>query len=72
LVCLTVEVTWKGGQPEVVQPLQTRPDGELVEIDVVNFGTGDYEGPVKLCLNWRVSRMVAFDGWQRGDRNSCP
>jgi hypothetical protein len=47
-----------------LQPILTRPDGALVEIDVVNSGTGDYEGPVKLAVNWRDGRMLACDGWQ--------
>ena len=40
------------------------PQANLYEIELINRGDGDYQGPVRLTANWKQARLVASDGWQ--------
>jgi hypothetical protein len=40
-----------------------KPQPGLVEIDLLNAGDGDYEGPIQMKVRWSGARLIASDGW---------
>lgn len=47
-----------------LRPEARYPQPGLVEVDLVNSGSGDYDGPARVNLKWKAGKLVASDGWQ--------